>query len=105
MNQGGGGLVMPLRKRQEPSPGWQCADKEEVGVCQKMLKTSFGSKSAIVQHMGSNHHDKEAVKVLHAPIVMREATSNEHQAVGLPTNHVGKRTVGCWSPSKMNLLA
>ena len=40
--------------------------------------------------MVAKHHDKKAVKVLHAAIVMREATTNEQQAVGLPTNHVGK---------------
>ena len=65
-------------------------------VCQKTLKTSFGSKCAIFQH-----DDKEAVKVLHAAAIMkREAITNEPQAVGLLTNHVGKCTVGCWSPSK-----
>ena len=40
--------------------------------------------------MASKLCDKKAVEVLHAAIVKREATTNEQQAVGLPTNQVGK---------------
>ena len=31
MNQGGEGLVMPVRKRKEPSPVWKCAERLEGG--------------------------------------------------------------------------
>lgn len=81
MNQGGEGLVMPVRKRKEPSPVWKCAERLEGGgarckFCQKTLKTSCGSTSTIVQHLVTRHSDKEAVKVLNAAMrKKREATN------------------------------
>ena len=98
MNQDEGRLVMPERKRKEPSPVWQCADRVPGGAkckfCPQTFKCNLGSTSTILRHLVSKHKGKEEVKVMQAAMVKKKEV--------VKVKHLQKKKKSANQPSILN---